>query len=230
MPLKATIEEHVQARRRAGQALYQRRFDRGQCVKCGHPRGADRIAKKLCQACTAKAAAKIAARYAARKERIASGERICVQCGKPKEKGRADVLSCQTCRNANNQACWRYHQDNRPRRATPSTPDWNFNSDDLVLDHLSLAKGLAWRARRRMGSSSVDVDDMLGDAMYGLVRAARTFDATRDIPFGAWAAVTVREEIYAGLRRWIKRFKEPPVFVPLSHYLEDEDGDDHARV
>ena len=91
-------------------------------------------------------------------------------------------------------------------RGRPKTVvGWNFETDDLIAEHVKMARVMAWRVKAKLpSSSSVDVDDMIGDALYGLVVAGRTFDPDYNVPFGAWATTQVRGAICDGVRRWTR--------------------------
>lgn len=63
---------------------------------------------------------------------------------------------------------------------------------------------------------------MIGDALYGLVMAGRTYDQSYRVPFGAWATTQIKGAIYDGIRRWNHLgMKRPPRLVELG---ETEDG------
>jgi RNA polymerase sigma factor for flagellar operon FliA len=55
---------------------------------------------------------------------------------------------------------------------------------------------------RRMGTSSVTLDDLRSFAQEGLLVAARTFDETHGVPFRRWANLRVRGAIIDGVRKW----------------------------
>jgi len=76
---------------------------------------------------------------------------------------------------------------------------------DLVSSHLPLVRRLA----RRYSGCGEPLDDLLQVGSLALVAAARRFDATRGIPFAAYAAPTIDGE----LRRYL-RDRSGPIRVP----------------
>ena len=68
--------------------------------------------------------------------------------------------------------------------------------DKLIAQHLPLAKALAHRYARR----EEPLEDLVQVAALGLVAAARRFDPSRGVPFGAFAAPTIEGE----LRRYLR--------------------------
>ncbi|HVE99692.1 MAG TPA: sigma-70 family RNA polymerase sigma factor [Mycobacteriales bacterium] len=85
----------------------------------------------------------------------------------------------------------------------PASSDEARASDDLVEEHLSLARMLAGRLAGR-GESLEDLEQV---ARLGLVRAARRFDPGRGTPFAAYATVTIVGELKHHFRdhRWAMR-------------------------
>jgi hypothetical protein len=142
----------------------------------------------------------------------------CVRCGKRREPEQTGQR-CGQCKAKATEAAWQRRQRNPPRKKGPKprTERWNFGTDDLITEHIKLAKALAWKAKGRIpSSSSVDIDDMVGDALLGLVVAGRTFEESYQVPFGAWAATRIRGAIWDGVRRWnYLHQKQPPQFVEL---------------
>jgi RNA polymerase sigma-B factor len=67
---------------------------------------------------------------------------------------------------------------------------------DLVVEHLSLVRTLAYRFARR----GEPFEDLLQVAAVGLVAAARRFDPERGVPFAAYAAPTIEGELRRHLR------------------------------
>ena len=67
---------------------------------------------------------------------------------------------------------------------------------DLVDRHLPLVRALA----RRYAACGEPLDDLVQVGSVGLVAAARRFDASRGIPFAAYAAPTIEGE----LRRYLR--------------------------
>lgn len=150
-----------------------------------------------------------------RQERAAAG--LCVVCAQPHQ---GPPKKCRACTAKSSQAQWRWKQGQA--KSATGVRGWNFETDDLITEHVFLARRMAYGvASRQFSSSTVDVDDVVGDALYGLVLAGRTYDASYGKPFGAWAATQIKGEIYAGIRRWVKRHKVRPVFVPLKEPDDD---------
>jgi len=70
----------------------------------------------------------------------------------------------------------------------------------LIERHLDVARrGAAMMAKRVAGH--VEFDDLLSIAHTGLVEAARTFDASRGTPFGAWAWYRVQGALVDSVRK-----------------------------
>jgi RNA polymerase sigma-B factor len=68
--------------------------------------------------------------------------------------------------------------------------------DKLIAQHLPLAKALARRYARR----EEPLEDLVQVAALGLVAAARRFDPSRGVPFGAFATPTIEGELRRHLR------------------------------
>ena len=154
-----------------------------------------------------------------RQRLVADG--VCVRCAKRPASG---GQRCQICTAKAADAEWRRRQarDAKPHGPKPGILGRNFATDSLITDHMRMAKALAWKAKARIpSSSSVDVDDMIGDAMLGLVVAGRTYDESYQVPFGAWATTQIRGAIWNGVRRWNGTGKHRPSFVGE---LKDWDG------
>src|SRR5687767_5730641 len=65
---------------------------------------------------------------------------------------------------------------------------------------LEFADGIARRARRQLGLS-LPLEDLTSFAREALLRAARSYDDGRGIPFRAWASLRVRGAILDGVRK-----------------------------
>lgn len=154
-------------------------------------------------------------RRALQQERAAQG--LCVQCSVPHD---GEAQKCRRCTVRASEAVWRWKQGKQAPEP-PAVRGWNYDTDDLITQNLDLPKRMARSIMAKMPpSTSVDVDDLIGDGMYGLVLAGRTYDPSYETPFRSWASTQVRGEIYGGMRRWLKRVKQRPTFVPL-----DDDAD-----
>jgi RNA polymerase sigma factor FliA len=69
----------------------------------------------------------------------------------------------------------------------------------LILAHTSLAKCLALRLAGRL-PASVELDDLIGAGMLGLMDAVDRFDRSRSIPFEAYARTRIQGAILDALR------------------------------
>jgi DNA-directed RNA polymerase specialized sigma subunit len=110
-----------------------------------------------------------------------------------------------------------------PTRFGPVPKDrpLNLGTDALILDHITLARSLARRVASTHTSYQAEVDDMIGDALYGLVLAGRRYNEDAAVPFAPWARTHIKGAIYGGIRSRRKtRQRTPPQFVPL----QDGDG------
>jgi DNA-directed RNA polymerase specialized sigma subunit len=50
-----------------------------------------------------------------------------------------------------------------------------------------------------------DDADVVGDALYGLVVAGRTFDESKGVPFAAWAKKEIQGAVYNELNKQWRR-------------------------
>ncbi len=82
-----------------------------------------------------------------------------------------------------------------PTKARADSPEVR----KLVEECLDLVRIIAFQMRRQLGSS-LDVDDLVSLGHEGLLGAARSFDATRGVPFRRWANLRVRGSMIDGLR------------------------------
>src|SRR5256885_12114875 len=71
--------------------------------------------------------------------------------------------------------------------------------DALIRAHRGLARNLALRLAGRL-PSSVDLDDLIGAGVLGLIDAVDRFDASRAIPFEAYARTRIQGAILDALR------------------------------
>ena len=85
-----------------------------------------------------------------------------------------------------------------PTLATAHTPD-HADRQALILAHTSLARCLALRLAGRL-PASVELDDLIGAGMLGLMDAVDRFDHTRRIPFEAYARTRIQGAILDSLR------------------------------
>ena len=78
------------------------------------------------------------------------------------------------------------------------------DSDEVLARfhaELELVEILARQLARRV-AASVSVDDLASFGREGLLHAARTFDASRGVPFRRWANLRIRGAMIDGIRRW----------------------------
>ena len=71
--------------------------------------------------------------------------------------------------------------------------------DALMLAHAPLVKFLAHRIGRRL-SGTVDINDLIGDGMLGLIDAIDSFDPKRKVRFKTYAETRIRGAILDGVR------------------------------
>ena len=71
--------------------------------------------------------------------------------------------------------------------------------DDLLERGVDLVRRMAFRMARRL-PSNIDVDDLVGAGMEGLVRAIDSFDPNKGIKFNIYAKVRIRGAILDELR------------------------------
>lgn len=69
-----------------------------------------------------------------------------------------------------------------------------------IREHLHIVRRIALQVRRRV-PSSVQLDDLISAGNEGLLDAARRFDASRGVEFGAYAEMRVRGAVLDELRR-----------------------------
>jgi len=82
-----------------------------------------------------------------------------------------------------------------PAARTPGSAE----RDELLLAHAPLVKFLAHRIARRL-SGSIDVNDLVGDGMLGLIEAIDSFDPKRRVRFKTYAETRIRGAILDGVR------------------------------
>jgi len=67
---------------------------------------------------------------------------------------------------------------------------------------LDLVDVNARQLARRIGPSSLTLDDLRSFGQEGLLQASRTFDPAHGVPFRRWANLRVRGAIIDGVRQW----------------------------
>jgi len=73
-------------------------------------------------------------------------------------------------------------------------------NQQLILDHAYLVRPIATSIRAGL-PAHVELEDLIGDGICGLVDAAMRFDVTRNVPFAVYAKHRIRGAILDGLRR-----------------------------
>jgi RNA polymerase sigma factor for flagellar operon FliA len=74
------------------------------------------------------------------------------------------------------------------------------NRDELIASQMKTAYAIAHEVKGAM-PTHVEVDELIGDALHGLVVAADAFDGERGFTFGNYARWRIRGFILDGLRR-----------------------------
>lgn len=72
-------------------------------------------------------------------------------------------------------------------------------NENLAAENIDLARLVAVQVWKSL-SSAADLDEMIGDANLGLVKASRSFDPARGIKFRTFAQYRVRGAVMDGLR------------------------------
>jgi RNA polymerase sigma factor for flagellar operon FliA len=67
---------------------------------------------------------------------------------------------------------------------------------------LDLVDLVARQIARKIGSASVTLDDLRSFGREGLLRAARSFEPERGVPFRRWANLRIKGAVYDGIRQW----------------------------
>ena len=71
--------------------------------------------------------------------------------------------------------------------------------EKLIVEHLPLVKHVAYRLTSHAGDQ-VDFEDMVAAGTVGLVKAAKSFDASREVTFKTYAYIRIRGAIIDELR------------------------------
>ena len=74
-----------------------------------------------------------------------------------------------------------------------TTPDAEAALDKLVRSNMRLAISIARKHQR----NSIDLEDLIAEAMTGIMRAAETFDATKGASFTSYSAQWIRANVQA---------------------------------
>ncbi len=116
--------------------------------------------------------------------------------------------------------------------STPSAPD---RPEVLARfrSQLDLVDLNARQVARRIGASSVTLDDLRSFGQEGLLIAARTFDESRGVPFRRWANLRIRGVILDGVRKWgtlpRRIYRELRAIAAADAMQEVYDEEDTAR-
>jgi RNA polymerase sigma factor FliA len=96
---------------------------------------------------------------------------------------------------------------NRELAAYTETASVNeISQDDLVVEHATLVKRIAYHLISRL-PSCVQVDDLIQAGMIGLLEAARNYDATQGASFETYAGIRIRGSMLDEIRKgdWTPR-------------------------
>jgi DNA-directed RNA polymerase sigma subunit (sigma70/sigma32) len=136
---------------------------------------------------------------------------LCIKgCGRPHK---PKAQRCEHCTKRAASVIWqsRLTAERKPRGPARRIRPVNLGTDGLIEAHMGLAKGLAIKTAARYGLS--DASDLVGDALYGLVVAGRTFDHSYGVPFGAWATTQIRGAVMQGLQQQWRLTKGEEPFI-----------------
>ena len=86
----------------------------------------------------------------------------------------------------------------------PDAPDARDAPEALARfrSQLDLVDLNARQLARRMGGTTIGLDDLLSFGREGLLRAARTYDEAHGVPFRRWANLRIRGAMVDGVRKW----------------------------
>jgi RNA polymerase sigma factor for flagellar operon FliA len=97
---------------------------------------------------------------------------------------------------------------------------------------IDLVDLIARQMARRM-ARAVTLDDLRSFGQEGLLQAARTFDASRGVPFRRWANLRIKGAMIDGVRRWgglpRRVYRELQASQAGDHLLELYDEEDSAN-
>ena len=97
------------------------------------------------------------------------------------------------------------------------------NQDKLVEDYMGFARAVCRQIAKTLPVYA-DIDSLESDAMYGLLMAARTYDASRGASFENHAAKRIRGAILRGLGRRKQNCKHcSPEIVSLDQVVGRDD-------
>src|SRR5271163_1169980 len=90
--------------------------------------------------------------------------------------------------------------DARPRGGCLPKP-LDKAAQQLAQSHLALARRLAWKKYLNC-SRKVPLEELHGEALFGLVYAAGMFDVNRGVPFGAYATMAITHRLIHAVHIW----------------------------
>lgn len=93
-------------------------------------------------------------------------------------------------------------------------------------DHLRLLYAVANQYRSAARRQGLEIDDLVNEGSFGLLRAVRDFDPGRGVTFGSYAHPCIEHAILAALRR---RRHRPWQQLPLNDDGEMPVDDPHAQ-
>jgi RNA polymerase sigma factor for flagellar operon FliA len=81
-----------------------------------------------------------------------------------------------------------------------------YNRQQLILDYYPLVRTIACRMARRL-PPSVEVDELINVGTLGLIDAVDRYDASRGVPFKAYAEIRIQGSMFDSLRGddWVPR-------------------------
>ncbi|MCB9680842.1 MAG: FliA/WhiG family RNA polymerase sigma factor [Alphaproteobacteria bacterium] len=93
-----------------------------------------------------------------------------------------------------------------PNRAPEARPFSPAEREALIINSYDLVKQIARKIRSRL-PRGVDVDDLIGYGVVGLIEAIDRYDASRSVPFEAFARPRIQGAILDALRAidWVPR-------------------------
>ncbi len=101
--------------------------------------------------------------------------------------------------------------------------------DDLVMQHVSLVKRIAYHLLNKL-PNSVQVDDLIQAGMIGLLEAVRNYDAAQGASFDTYAGIRIRGSMLDEVRRsdWTPRsvHKKARMVSEAIRKIENETGRD----
>lgn len=103
----------------------------------------------------------------------------------------------------------------------------------LIIGHYDTVKAIARKIRARL-PKGVDVDDLIGYGVLGLIEAIDRYDATRSVPFEAFARPRIQGAILDALRAidWVPRSvrRKAELLDSTKARLRETLGRDPSRV